>query len=165
LKWGGHAAAAGMTLDLDDLPAFRQAFLAESERRRAMTELGSDLAIDLEIPAETDPRRLSHDEVLGLERLGPFGRGNPRPALLLRNARISSPPRAIGRDGGHLAMNLRLGETESRAAFFEARWWNAAARAPSLAVGKRCDLVVSPRIDQYLGERKVLLEILDVAPG
>lgn len=163
-KWGGHAAAAGMTLEQCDLPAFAAAFEAEARRRRPSAESGPEIGIDLEFPAHLEPERLSIDAIRELERLAPFGRGNRRPSFLLRGIRIASPPRIIGREDSHLSMNLRLGEAERSSAFFGARWWNGAVHAPFLAAGLRCDAVVTPRIDRFRGETRVLLEIEDLAP-
>jgi single-stranded-DNA-specific exonuclease len=162
-KWGGHAAAAGMTLGLDDLPAFREAFEAETRRRRADADPGSELSVDLELPREADPAWISREAVAGLERIGPFGRGNPRPTLVLRGIRFPSPPRIIGAKGSHLATRIRIGDAERTDAFFEARWWKGAAHAAALAGGGRHDVVIAPRLDRYLGEEKVLFEILDVS--
>jgi single-stranded-DNA-specific exonuclease len=162
-KRGGHAAAAGMTLELEDVPAFRAAFEAETRQRRANAGSGSELAVDLEFPREADPAWISREAVGELERIGPFGRGNPRPTMVLRGARFPSPAKLIGGKGSHLAIRIRLGDAERSDAFFEARWWNAAAHAPALAGGGRHDVVVAPRLDRYLGEVKILFEILDAA--
>ena len=164
-KWGGHAAAAGMTLALADLERFRAAFRSEAERRIPSTDLGSELPIDLELRAESAPGLLTLESVEELERLAPFGRGNPRPTVLLRGVRIPVRPKAIGRDGTHLSMNLRIGDAERSDAFFPARWWNASRHAESIRPGGRVDAVVTPRVDRFLGEEKVLLEICDLAPG
>jgi hypothetical protein len=83
--------------------------------------------------------------------------------MVLRGARFPSPPKLIGGKGSHLAIRIRLGDAERSDAFFEARWWNAAAHAPTLAGGGRHDVVVAPRLDRYLGEVKILFEILDAA--
>ncbi len=62
-------------------------------------------------------------------------------------------------------MNLRIGDAERSDAFFPARWWNASRHAESIRPGGRVDAVVTPRVDRFLGEEKVLLEICDLAPG
>lgn len=159
-SWGGHAAAAGMTLETSFLPAFRRSFMEESRRRGGTGGL-STLEVDLEIPRDTDPRCLSLAAIRELERIGPFGKGNRRPSILLRGVRISSSPRIFGKEakgesggkgkapvgpgkrdpggsggGKHLEMNLCLGTTGRSDSYFRSHWWNAAPLAERIRIGR-----------------------------
>ncbi len=83
-KGGGHAMAAGVTLDSADLPAFR-AFLA--------AHLSDDVAgrraeIALSVDAVLLAAAVTPDLVRILARAGPFGAGNPEPVVVLPNQRI-----------------------------------------------------------------------------
>jgi len=95
-KGGGHAAAAGLTIRADMVDIFRQymidrtAGLVEEEDRFAIVVRLEDGRLVIERPS--DPRvvgkRFGMGTIRGLEKLEPFGTGNPRPRILVRNARI-----------------------------------------------------------------------------
>ena len=55
------------------------------------------------------------------ERLAPFGRGNPRPALRIDDVCVTAPPRLMGKDQRHLLMHLKHPDGS---AFLKAKWWD-----------------------------------------
>ena len=82
---GGHAMAAGISLHESQVPAF-EAFLA--------SELGS-MSLDgpRELPIEASLTAIAANRELfeELQRVGPFGAGNPEPRLVLAGTRIIKP--------------------------------------------------------------------------
>jgi single-stranded-DNA-specific exonuclease len=99
-KFGGHAAAAGLTLAVENIPAFRRHFEKLVSKKAAANDFMPRLHIDLEIaPAEIHPRLA--DE---LEGLAPFGTGHPEPLFMLSNIDVLSA-RLVG--GSHMQMRLR----------------------------------------------------------
>ncbi len=102
-RHGGHRAAAGCTLARAELDAFRAAFCVHAE-----AVLGPE---DL-VPRERADAVVSGDD-LGLalaeelERLAPFGMGNPEPRLLVPAARLVDP-RPMG-EGRHLRFTVEAG--------------------------------------------------------
>ena len=71
-RFGGHAAAAGVEIEEEKLPAFRQAinaWAAEHAPRHGAPELKLDAAVQLS--------ELTLPNVQELSRLAPFGRGKP----------------------------------------------------------------------------------------
>lgn len=118
--FGGHAAAAGLTIREDRIPKFR-AHLAEVMEG----PLGSPASRPrLLCDAEVEPRGFSPAAIRELGRLGPFGSGNPEPTLVLRNLRIASARivgtnhlklAVMGRSGSRLdAIGFKMGSLESR---------------------------------------------------
>jgi single-stranded-DNA-specific exonuclease len=101
-RWGGHAAAAGLSIRPRDVPAFTEAFCAIGD-----ATLDED---DLRPPALVDA--LVHGPDLTLElceelaRLAPFGLGNPNVTLLLAGCELSDLA-AVG-DGKHLKFRVRV---------------------------------------------------------
>ena len=84
IQFGGHPAAAGFTLDLDRLEAFREAFEAV-----ALAELGeSPGPPDLTLDAEVTLPELDEEFFFHLNRLRPFGQGNPQPVLACLRAEV-----------------------------------------------------------------------------
>ena len=91
---GGHAMAAGFTLQADRMAAFH-AFLDERLARAAELPGAADLAVEgvVGVPAATV------DLAQQVERLAPFGAGNEEPVFALPRARIVRADR-VGKEGG-----------------------------------------------------------------
>jgi single-stranded-DNA-specific exonuclease len=103
-RFGGHKAAAGLELQAEKLDAFRTAFAAH-----AASVLGpEDLLRTERIDAMVGGANLSLDLAEELERLAPFGMGNPGVRLLVPGARVRDV-RAMGQGGKHCRFNLYSG--------------------------------------------------------
>ena len=61
-----------------------------------------DVVARLDIDAEVSLRQLTRDTATQLERLGPFGQGNPRPVFATHGVRLAAPPRRVGSKSDHL---------------------------------------------------------------
>ena len=97
VRFGGHAQACGLTVDQKHLEPFRA--LVNQHARQAMGREGLMVsrAVDLEMTLESVTVRWAEE----LERLAPFGIGNPRPTALIRRLRLDvrSPRMGILSDG------------------------------------------------------------------
>ena len=101
IQFGGHKYAAGVTVDLNRIDEFREAFL--SNVREMMTEemMTPELRIDTEITlADITPRFMRI-----LKELAPFGPGNPVPVFLCRDLEVVGSPRIVGKN--HLRFRVR----------------------------------------------------------
>jgi len=100
-RWGGHAAAAGLSIAPERIDAFAEAFSAVGD-----DALGED---DLKPPAKVDALvhggDLTLDLCTELARLAPFGLGNPNVTLLLAGCELVEPV-AVG-EGKHLKFRVR----------------------------------------------------------
>ena len=100
-RWGGHAAAAGLSIKPERVEAFAEAFSSIGD-----LALGEE---DLRPPAKVDAlvhgRDLTLDLCAELASLAPFGLGNPGITLLLAGCQLAelSP---VG-DGKHLRFRVR----------------------------------------------------------
>lgn len=107
-RFGGHKAAAGLSLKKENLTAFQdrfeQAVLSQLDGRPLLKERYYDAEIDL--------RDVTIDAVEKLERLRPFGMGNPAPAFLIKDVKTEGA-RRVGQEGKHLKLRLSKGD-ESR---------------------------------------------------
>ncbi len=103
VRFGGHRAAAGVELRAEQLDAFREAFAAH-----AASVLGpDDLRRTERIDAMVGGAGLGLDLAEELERLAPFGMGNPGVRLLVPAARVRDV-RAMG-EGKHSRFSLHSG--------------------------------------------------------
>lgn len=102
-KGGGHAMAAGVTLALDRLEAFR-AFMNEELAEPVARARASDaLLIDASLTARGASVELARE----LERAGPYGAGNPEPLFVLPDHRIADAA-LVGAD--HVRVRLQAGD-------------------------------------------------------
>ncbi|MGZ8667177.1 MAG: single-stranded-DNA-specific exonuclease RecJ [Solirubrobacterales bacterium] len=102
-RFGGHRAAAGLEIAPDRVEAFRDAFVAH-----AAATIGPGHRVRTEqIDAVVGGDRIGLDLAEELERMGPFGMGNPGVSLLVPSARVRDV-RGMG-DGRHSRFNLHSG--------------------------------------------------------
>lgn len=103
-RFGGHRAAAGLSLRCEHLPAFKQRFeqavLAQLDGRPLIRELSYDAELAMEDVNLRSIERLS--------QLEPFGMGNPAPVFLLSDIEAQGA-RQVGQEGQHLKLSLRQG--------------------------------------------------------
>ena len=159
VRFGGHRAAAGVTISASRVEAFTQRFndVAKSKLRR------EDLQPELRIDAEISIDDASDDLESVLRHFEPFGVGNPTPVFLSRNVRLTVPPRVVGADG----LKLRVASaTRER----DALGWGMGDLAADLTTETRLDLAYRLERDTYLGESRIQLRIADLrvadgAPG
>jgi len=102
VRFGGHFAAAGFTVENEKLPALKEALVAYARRELA----GVELAPVIEIDAALDLRRMNGDIIRMMTQMAPFGCANAEPTFLSRDVDVADV-KAIGEDGVHLRLRLR----------------------------------------------------------
>jgi len=111
-RWGGHRAAAGLSIRPENIEAFAEAFAA-----RAGEELSEDdLAPVVHVDAVVRGTELTLDLCTELERLAPFGLGNPGVTLLAVGCELSELG-AVG-EGKHLKLAVKADGARSGAIAF-----------------------------------------------
>ncbi len=113
-RYGGHRAAAGLTIARADVPAFREAFAAHAASVLAPEDLRPEVRVDAVAPGDALTLSLAEE----LEQLAPFGQGNPAVSLLVPAALLDDP-RPMG-EGRHVAFTLSAGGARSRCVLFGA---------------------------------------------
>ncbi len=142
-RFGGHPAAAGVTLALEQLENFRQA-LAEA----IADQLGSlQLQPMLMTDGELKNNELTYSCWQAIQALAPFGRGFEKP--LFDGEFNITGARAVGADPVHLSLNLSAGNVRLRGI-----WFNALSEAGAdwpLETGDRARCVFELEPDTYKG--------------
>ncbi len=152
-RYGGHAAAAGFTIRTDRLPELEARLVSLARARFGEGVLIPTLAVD----AETSLSTLSEALYAELERLQPFGFGNPTPVFVSRRVAILDA-RAVG-DGRHLKLAL----TDSNG-----RRWDAIAFRQGHWMGKLpawIDLAYSLDLNEWNGRTNLQLNVQDIRPS
>ena len=101
-RWGGHRAAAGLSIAEGNVEAFAEAFAAQAATVLTDEDLEPVTSIDAVVARGAD---LSLDLCAELGRLAPFGLGNPAPVLLAPGCGLAELA-TVG-DGKHLRFRVR----------------------------------------------------------
>ncbi len=154
---GGHAAAAGLTIDEANLDAFREEFCEYAASEISHEDRMAELHIDAEAPLSAFTLRAVHE----IERLAPFGCGNARPLLCATGVELAGPPKKIGGGERHLSLRLSHHGIKMRAVAFGGGEWaeDLQNHQGPLAFAFR------PMINTFRGQRSVELEIADWRPA
>jgi len=144
-KFGGHRAAVGLSLDAENLEAFRDA-LIES----ATTLCPREPFADPDILGELPPELADWELYRLLERFEPYGEGNPRPKFVSRGLEVLEH-RALGSEGIHHRYRLGNGTVELQAIQFRSDTF--------VPVGSRVDLLYSLGSNTFNGRTTLQLTI------
>ncbi len=148
-RFGGHKAAAGLSIDPRHVDAFRADFEAVAGAR-----LGEgDLVPRLRLDAVVSPEELDEASVAGLARLAPFGMGNPEPVLAMQRQLTS--PRVLNSKSPGEPGHLKL--TVEAAPRLDVIGFRLADKAP-LTDGP-VDLAFKISVDEFRGVRRVALKV------
>ncbi len=161
-RFGGHAQAAGITLKQDfadphGLSRFKECL--ESYASSKLAEADMEPVLRIEEFLEIDD--VNFERCADLERLSPFGIGNPFPILGTRNLPISAGPWVLKEK--HLKFR-----SNGAGLPLDVIWWQNGERAANLGTGDTLDVVYTLSRDTYRGREKLLLTLQDlreVEPG
>jgi len=150
--FGGHSQAAGFTLPTRNLPRLQQALLP-----LAAAQLdGVDLRPRLDIEAEVALPDLGGDTFPIIQKLSPFGRGNPAPTFLTRGVEVVEC-RPMGNNGEHVRLKLKQSGTVWDGVGFRLGSYLTETSSP-------LDIVYSLEVDHWGAEGRLRLNILDFTP-
>jgi single-stranded-DNA-specific exonuclease len=143
--FGGHTAAAGLSLPMANLAAFRQALLmiAQEHFRENPTQER------LEVDAVAHLADLDLVQAGEIERLGPFGNGNLEPLLAMRRVRTQTT-RVVGT--GHLQLTLMDGPRSMDAIAF-----GMGHKDPGK--GTLVDVLGMVEIESFRGQKRARLRV------
>lgn len=152
VSFGGHAAAAGLTIRHDQIAPFRESFCEYVSQTLTVTQRQPELAIDAEVAL----CQLNLEVVRGIEQLAPFGQGNPRPVLCVHNVQLNGEPKKMGSDGRHLSLQIRQADVGMRCVAFGQGEW-----AEQFRNDEAYDFAFKPVINEFRGYSSVELHLLD----
>ncbi|MEK7354025.1 MAG: single-stranded-DNA-specific exonuclease RecJ [Chloroflexota bacterium] len=175
--FGGHSRAAGLSLRTSDLPRLHEELLAIAATQLA----GVDLRPRVDIDAEVMLAGMGGDTFSTIQKLAPFGQGNPAPTFLSRRVNIVDC-RTMGNSGDHLRLKIKQDNTPSTGSIGgvyterseRARDRSGQALWDGVGFNLGCyrsemsslmDIVYNLEIDHWNGQEKLRLNILDFAPS
>ena len=149
LRHGGHAMAAGLSLEAENLEPLRSRLNQLARSALKAEELQPSLRLDAEVGLE----EITLECLTHLGQLKPIGQSNPGVQFVARNLAHNRPLQRMGADKQHVKMWLSDG-----AIAHEAVWWGAGNE--SLPVGK-FDVAFCPQCNEFNGRKTVQLKVLD----
>lgn len=148
LEYGGHPGAAGLSLHPDRIPAFRRR-LSDTLRETRDPLARPGLPIDAYVPLDAVTLELTNE----LNRLAPFGEGNPPVTLATCELTLHSATH-IGRTQEHRRLIVQNAQGTRQ----NVLWWNGADQP--LPDGL-FDLAYQVDISRYRGEAELQLTLVD----
>lgn len=155
VKFGGHEAAAGLTILPEQLQAFRKRFDTICSEKLGYEERQKELVIDTELGLDTVTPNFM--KVLG--QFAPYGLGNPEPVFFTRGLAISGYPRLL--KGRHAKFSVRTakGKIFDVIAFSREDIYRALERGSSRPVS----LAYTLEENVWNGRTSVQLKLKDIA--
>lgn len=151
--FGGHPAAAGMSLPQGKLEAFDAALNSYAASILTPEDFVAVTAADGEVSIAD----LTLQAALELERLAPFGMANPLPRFILRGA-VVKETRKMGQEGKHLKLVLQQDKLTIEAVAF-----GKGPLAELLPDGTVVNVLAELSINEWNGSRKPQLMLQDLA--
>lgn len=153
-KFGGHAAAAGMAIKIENIPKLGDAL--NEYAKNILNE--EDLIPELNIDALVSGPSLNLSLIEDLKPFEPFGAGNPKPIFVTRDLILSGEPFVM--KDKHLKLRL-LGDDNRQ---FEAVWWDGVEKlkGQTLAPGCRIELAYVAEANSWQGNTRLQLVVEDL---
>lgn len=152
VRHGGHAQAAGFTIENQHIDAFSTAMLAIAEQSLDLENLKPSLAIDVDLPLEEIDWALLEN----LQSLEPTGIANETPVFMSRDVQVLN--NKATKDGKHLQMEVTDGVHGYKCIGFGLGEW--AGLLPL-----RVDVAYQLSINEWRGRRTIQLMVRDIRPA
>lgn len=151
IRYGGHQMAAGFSIKKENLPLLKLRLLEYARRKLA----------DLEGPTPTidgvlEPQEMNLDLYEEIQRLAPFGMGNPEPRFLLKSVKIAEA-QTVGNGGKHLKLKV-----SADGVIFNCIGFDLGDYVSEIYSAGEVDLVGKLRKDAWRGKERLQLELEDV---
>lgn len=153
--FGGHDMAAGMRCATGSFESFADSFVSHANDLLQPQDLVNTIRYDAAVSMD----ELGIEAIRSLERLAPFGAGNPNVRLLITNAKLNGAPSPFGRNGNHLSLRIcdRKGGTGVRVVA-----WNWARHIDQIPASAPLELIIEPAVSSWNGRVSVEPTLVDL---
>ena len=150
VRFGGHAAAAGLTVEDKNIDAFRKAFYEVAAKQITMEERIAELLVDGFFPLGMFTPQL----VRQIYQLAPFGSANPSPVFAAEQVTVHDV-KTMGKENNHFSAQFYQSGGSLRGVAFHRSDWIEEMKPYSAPI----DIAFKVRVSDFNG--KVELDILD----
>ena len=154
-SFGGHHAAAGVEVAVEEIDDFRLAIQQAADALPAEELSGSERYYECALQAD----ELTIEQAYDLERLEPFGEGHPTPYFMLKGVALAER-RVIGQTKQHLRLMLSLDGLDN---YVPAVYFGGASRLSEDV--RHADIIVQFKVNRFRGQESLQLLVFDFAPA
>jgi len=169
VEFGGHSQAAGVSVKNENLDKFYE----KMDKLISEKLEGIDLSEEIKIDAEVSAQDINFELAEEFEKLKPFGEGNSEPIFLISGLEVKEK-RVVGNGNKHVKLFLAAkGPASTRGndrsstrggipKIFEAISFNGYEKYADIKTGDNVDIVCNIQKDEWNGNRKVQLMLIDL---
>ncbi len=154
LGYGGHFAAAGMTMAVDALEGFKIAFEKAVAERITEEQLTPEITINAALPL--DDISIQFYQIIA--QMEPFGPENMRPVFIAKGVYDTGYTKLV--KDLHISFNVTQGKTNVRGIGY-----NMPEHIKLIKSGKPFDLVFQLQLNEWQGNQSVQMQVIDVKPS
>ena len=151
LGYGGHFAAAGMTLNIAQLDAFKAAFEKAVAERITPDQMVPEILINALLPLD----QISMQFFQIIAQMEPFGPDNMRPIFLAKNVRDTGYSKLVKE--AHISFNLTQGNNSVRGIGY-----NMPDKIDIVKSGKPFDIVFQLQLNEWQGTQSIQMQVIDL---
>ncbi len=151
LGYGGHFAAAGMTMSVDALADFKIAFEAAVAERITEEQLTPEISINAVL--SLDDIGLQFYNIIA--QMEPFGPENMRPIFIAKEVYDTGYTKLVKEQ--HISFNVTQGKTNVRGIGY-----NMPDHMKIIKSGKPFDLVFQLQLNEWQGNQSVQMQVIDI---
>ncbi len=153
LGYGGHFAAAGMTMAVDALEGFKIAFEKAVAERITEEQLTPEITINATLPLDD----ISMQFYQIIAQMEPFGPENMRPLFIAKGVYDTGYTKLV--KDLHISFNVTQGKTNVRGIGY-----NMPEHMKLIKSGKPFDLVFQLQLNEWQGNQSIQMQVMDVKP-
>ncbi len=151
LGYGGHFAAAGMTLSIDQLESFKIAFENAVAERITPAQMVPEIQINAILPL--DQINLQFFNII--TQMEPFGPDNMRPIFLAKNVQDNGYSKLVKE--AHISFNVTQGKNSVRGIGY-----NMPDKIDLVKSGKPFDIVFQLQLNEWQGTQSIQMQVIDL---
>lgn len=152
VAFGGHAGAAGMTLEIDKLGILLDT-LSTYILDKGLDQVSKG---DLQLDEELDLEELTLDTLKSFESLAPYGMDHAKPIFYIKDFQVESA-RTMGQQNAHLKFRIKKGQ-----ASFDVVAFGMGDLALEISQSKHLELAVRLSLNQWNGQTTLQLMLVDL---
>lgn len=155
ISFGGHKMAGGFSVDYKEIHFLEERLSDFFNNKEDVKKEDSEIMIDTII----ELKDINEDNYKVIEKLAPYGSGNPKPTFLLKDV-IINEVKEFGKDKNHLELSFKsdYGKKVKAIAFFK----NRESFGRVLSVSDKVSMIVNFEKSFFLGKTELRLRIVNI---